>query len=277
MYKGLNFLLKEYRDPRLFKQQYYQSSPFPHIQIDNFINEELIHRVESEFPNLKLLENKLVFKNQKEIKFASKGSSDLSPAAKELIGYLNSDIFLKYLQDLTSINETLISDPYLTGGGYHEIKKGGLFKVHADFNKHPMLNLDRRINLLIYLNKEWQPDWGGNLELYSKNNLKTPSLSIEPKFNRCVIFTTNSNTFHGNPEKVKCPDSISRKSIALYYFSTGRPNDEINDAHNTLFVETKGDKFKRKYFTLLQLKSFINEWLLPPGFYKGIKKVLKKI
>ena len=78
---------------------------------------------------------------------------NLSDTANQLISFLNNDIFLKYLQEITGIKEPLISDPYLSGGGYHEIKNGGVLKVHADFNRHPSLELDRRVNLLLYLNK----------------------------------------------------------------------------------------------------------------------------
>ena len=152
------YIQEKYINPLLYRKQYLENKPFKHIILDDFINPELLNQVEKEFPDLQFLPNKITFDNQKEIKFASKGTADLSPKAKDLIGYLNSDLFLDYLQNLTGIDEKLISDPYLTGAGYHQIKKGGLLKIHADFNKHGMLNLDRRINLLIYLNKNWNSD-----------------------------------------------------------------------------------------------------------------------
>ena len=108
------------------------------------------------------LSNKLNFKTQNEIKLTSIGMEDLSPSAFKLISFLNSDIFLIYLQKLTGIKEKLFSDPYLLGGGYHEIKKGGFLDVHADFNKYKDVNLDRRINLLLYLNHDWNVEWNGN-------------------------------------------------------------------------------------------------------------------
>ena len=90
--------------------------------------------------------------------------------------------------------------------------------MHADFNKHPLLNLDRRVNLLLYLNKNWKKEWGGNLELYSKGDLKNPAIEIEPLYDRCVIFNTTSSTYHGHPKKLSCLNNIIRKSIALYIF-----------------------------------------------------------
>ena len=264
------FLSDLYKNPLDFVDQYRKNKPFSHIVLDNFIANDLLDNVLEEFPDLSTIKNKVQFANQKEIKFASKGTFDLSPSARVLINYLNSDKFLEYLQKLTGIKETLISDPYLSGGGYHEIKRGGVLKVHADFNKHPKLDLDRRINLLLYLNKDWGSTWGGNLELYDANNLNSPVVSIEPLVNRCVIFSTTSFTYHGHPEHLKCPEEISRKSIALYYFSTGRPVSEVSfNKHSTLFVETKGEKF------LPDIKEKIVDWL-PPIFIRGLKKLLKK-
>ena len=228
----------QYRNPSVFINQYRNNSPFPHIVLDDFISTDLLDSVLKEFPDLSAIENKIEFVNQKEIKFASQGSSELSPSARVLVNFLNSDRFLKYLQKMTGIKETLISDPYLSGGGYHEIKAGGFLKVHADANKHPKLDLDRRVNLLLYLNKDWDAAWGGNLELYCSDDLSSPAVVIEPMFNRCVIFTTTSFTYHGHPEPLACPKETSRKSIALYYFSTGRPESEMATAkHSTLFVK----------------------------------------
>lgn len=240
----MDFISRTYQDPKDFKQDYRANAPFPHIVFDDFIIPHLLDTVLDEFPDLQSLQNKVEFAQQKQIKLASLGSSELSPAARHLVNSLNSDVFLEYLQELTGIEETLISDPYLSGGGYHEIKTGGVLKVHADFNKHPRLNLDRRLNLLLYLNKNWERDWGGILELYDHRDLSSPVVTVAPTFNRCVIFTTTSFTYHGHPDKVLCPPDVSRKSIALYYFSTGRPESEITSPkHSTIFVETKGEKF----------------------------------
>lgn len=132
---------------------YAVAKPFPHIVMEDFINPEILDKVLAEFPDLSK-QNGLVkrFNETNQIKLAGIGMGILSPSAMYLTSYLNSDLFLHYLNTVTSITEPLISDPYLEGGGYHEIKTGGLLKVHADFNDHPRLKLDRRLNLLIYLN-----------------------------------------------------------------------------------------------------------------------------
>tara|TARA_B100001989_G_scaffold35166_1_gene20841 strand:+ start:292 stop:1095 length:804 start_codon:yes stop_codon:yes gene_type:complete len=266
----MNYISERYKNPSSLRKEYIRNNPFPHIVLDNFIDTNFLEKVLSEFPDLRNLKNKIEFKDQKQIKFASKGFADLSPSCKELVSYLNSDLFLKYLQELTGIKEILISDPYLSGGGYHEIKKGGVLKVHADFNKHPYLDLDRRINLLLYLNKNWESSWGGNIELFDIKNLSYPAKSIEPLFNRCLIFSTTSYTYHGHPKELTCPESKSRKSIALYYFSSGRPKSEIsNKKHSTLFIAASGEKYK------LNLKEILINWV-PPIILKKIKSFKNK-
>lgn len=194
----------------------------------------------------------------------------LSPSALELNTYLQSDLMMNWLNDLSGIEEPLISDPYLSGGGYHEIKAGGLLKVHADFNKHPKLDLDRRLNLLVYLNEDWKDEWGGALQLFD-NNMDKAIQTVYPRFNTAVIFTTTSYTFHGHPDPLNCPEGLSRRSLAYYYFSTGRPQNEISNAkHSTLFKERKGELFK----TRVNLKSILKE-VTPPLFITLAKRLVK--
>lgn len=224
------------------QQAYAEAAPFPHIAMPNFIKPEILEQVASEFPDLAKVDGAVrQFQNEREIKYASIGMHHLSPAALHLNSYLQSDLFLEWLNTLTGIEEPLISDPYLAGGGYHEIKRGGLLKVHADFNKHPKLDLDRRLNMLIYLNKGWEPSWGGELQLFD-DDMSRPAQKILPVFNTAVIFTTTSFTYHGHPDPLNCPEEISRRSLAYYYFSTGRPSYEISTAkHSTLFKGRKGE------------------------------------
>ena len=267
----INLINTNYLDPEKLNVSYTTNKPFPHIVLDNFIDERLLKGILDEFPDLSEVKSRREFKNSREVKFISRGFSDLSPKAFELISYLNSELFLTYLQKLTGIKEILISDPYLSGGGYHEIKNGGFLKVHADFNKHPSINLDRRINLLLYLNPGWKKEWGGNLELYYENDLNSPCVSVTPEFNRCVIFSTTSFSYHGNPDPVECPSGISRKSIALYYFSIGRPESEVSVNHQTLFVGTKGERLKKDF----NFKKLVLD-LLPPILSRYIIKFLRK-
>jgi hypothetical protein len=257
------YINPKYLQPSTFTDLYKSGVPFPHVCLDDFFKEEVLTEIAAEFPDLSSLSNPLNFNNSREIKLASRGMNDLGDKCFNFISFLNSDVFLQYIQTLSGLEEKLISDPYLSGGGYHEIKKGGLLKVHADFNKHPFLDLHRRLNFIVYLNKDWEPTWGGELQLFEKD-MSGPVQKIEPHFNRVVVFTTNSETYHGHPDPLDCPEDRSRRSIALYYFSTSRPSSEIVETHSTIFKERPGE-------------SFLSGLRLRNTFAKYVPESLKKI
>ena len=242
----MNFLNKDIKDLEKFgnakKEQYLNASPFPHIIIDDFFNEKLLNDILNEFP--KNLENiGYEYKTKVEQKkFTLNDSKLLSFQTNNFINFLNSQIFLDFLQIITGIKEKLIPDPYLQGGGLHELRNDGFLNIHADFNLHPTMKLDRRLNILIYLNKQWNDNFGGNLQLWNKEMTKCEK-KILPKFNKMVIFSTTDFSYHGNPDKINCPDGMSRKSIAMYYYSNGRPSSERKlGLHSTIFRKRPGSE-----------------------------------
>tara|TARA_B110001450_G_C17517800_1_gene439245 strand:- start:2 stop:859 length:858 start_codon:yes stop_codon:yes gene_type:complete len=263
--------------------EYKNASPFPNISFDNFFNPEYLNKVLDEFPDLSAIKESQKFANPKEIKLAGKGEQFFGSETKKLMHFLNSEPFLQFLQIITGIKEPLISDPYFLGGGQHEIKKDGLLKVHADFNKHPKLDLDRRINVLVYLNKDWKEEYGGNFELWNQD-MSMCEKKILPIFNRMAIFSTTDFSYHGHPDPLNCPENRSRKSVALYYYSNGRPSYEINqglEKHSTLFKARQGDakdeiafnpKNVNKKYTA---KSLIKD-LTPPIVLKALKTLANK-
>jgi hypothetical protein len=225
---------------RSFNDQYMKNEPFPNIYIDNFFDQDFLQKVLDEFPDLtKIADYK--FQDINQGKLATKGEYKLGSNAKEFIRFLNSQPFLDFLSEMTGI-ENLLPDPTLAGGGYHEIKPGGFLKVHADFNKHPIYKLDRRVNLLVYLNKDWKDEYGGHFELWSEDMSKCEK-KILPLFNRIALFSTTSKSYHGHPDKLTCPEDRSRKSIALYYYTNGRPDHEVQEFledHSTIFKARQG-------------------------------------
>ena len=214
---------KEYKN-------YHNGLPFPNIVIENFFNEDYLNQILLDFPDLSKIKSSQKYLNKNEIKYANNDYQNFPDSIKNFFEFLNSNMYLNFLQKLTSVKEKLIVDPQLNGGGLHEIKKGGVLKIHTDFNKHPSLKLDRRINVLIYLNKDWKDQYGGHLELWDKDMLGCKK-KILPTFNKMVIFSTNDFSNHGHPDPVICPLNQSRKSIALYYFSEGRPLDDLDKNH----------------------------------------------
>jgi len=258
------------------KSSYVNAAPFPFISFENFFNKDYLDDVLKEFPNLAALKAKS-HNNAREIKFGNNNEAHFGPKTKRLMHFLNSETFISFLQEVTGIEERLIPDPFFEGGGQHEIKRGGLLKVHSDFNKHPITGLDRRVNVLVYLNKNWKEEYGGNLELWEKDMSKCGA-KVAPLFNNLAIFSTTDFSYHGHPDPLMCPDDRSRKSLALYYYSNGRPKEEINpniESHGTLFKARKNNDADKKAFSLSSYS--VSEILLefiPPIIVKGLKKLL---
>lgn len=220
--------------------EYSAAEPYPHIVIDDFLPKALLDRVLSEIPAPDEI-SWLKFDDARGKKLASKVETQLGNATRALLYQLNSSVFIDFLETLTGI-PALIPDPHFWGGGVHQIVRGGFLKVHADFNRHPRLMLDRRINLLLYLNPDWQEDWGGHLELWDRNMTECRK-KILPIFGRCVIFSTTDFAYHGHPDPLNCPAGITRRSLALYYYSNGRPRSETDGAHySTPFRRRPGEK-----------------------------------
>ena len=230
---------------------YRGNEPFPNICFDDFFDEIYLKKVLKEFPDLSKLDNKIYYNNPNEIKLATKGAKQFGNYTLQLVNYLNSEPFLLYLQQITGIEETLIPDPYFEGGGFHEIKRDGLLKIHVDFHKHRKMKLHRRLNLLIYLNEDWREEYGGHFELWEKDMSKCVK-KILPIFNRVAIFSTTGNSWHGHPTPLNCPNNKSRKSLALYYYTNGRPFNEISEKDKnritTTFNARKGEDSIRMIF-----------------------------
>lgn len=237
-----------------YKDKFKSSEPFPHIVIDGLIKCDYLESCASEFPDLSLMNDVIRHSGRTDEKLASpRGDSFQPPSIKALLAFLNSSEFLDFLQTLSSISEPLIPDPHFVGGGLHQIKRGGFLKVHADFAKHPETKLDRRLNLLLYLNKNWKSEYGGCLELYESKDI-TSKKKILPIFNRMVIFNTNDYTYHGHPDPLDCPKDKPRNSLALYYFSNGRPREELRssiESRSTIYRARKGERFKFEVKDLL--------------------------
>jgi len=219
---------------------YSSAKTFPHIEIDNLFDSKILEIILNEFPNNLEIIGRKYSTNVEQKKYTLKDSRYLSVTTNNFLNFLNSQIFLSFLQSITNIKEKLIPDPYLDGGGLHELKNGGYLNIHADFNKHPTLQLDRRLNVLIYLNKNWKDEYGGNLQLWDKE-MTYCEKRIFPLFNKTVIFSTTYNSYHGNPDKISCPPNMSRKSLALYYYTNGRPDNEKKfGKHSTIFRNRPG-------------------------------------
>ncbi len=256
---------------KINRDKYVTAKPFPHIYLDNVFPENVLNQILEEFPNSKQIDWQ-TYQNKNEVKLASRDEEKFGEFTRHFIHILNSKPFLTFIEELTGI-KNLIPDSDLEGGGLHQILRGGLLKIHADFNKHPKTNLDRRINVLIYLNKDWFEEYGGHFELWD-SNMEKAEVKILPIFNRMAIFSTTSKSYHGHPDALNCPEDKSRKSIAMYYYTNGRPSDEIDEnlgKHSTLFKVRKDKLEDAKISISDTIKLFI-----PPIITKLIVKLKNK-
>jgi Rps23 Pro-64 3,4-dihydroxylase Tpa1-like proline 4-hydroxylase len=252
-------------------EEYKANSPYPHIYFDNFLPIAVAEAALQEFPEPKEADwhNSQDVNQRKKLAFDK--AEKLPSPIRDVLYFLNSRSMLQFLETLTGISGVL-PDPYFAGGGLHQIRPGGLLEVHADFSYHKQIRLDRRINVLIYLNKDWKEEYGGHFELWDRNVTRAEK-KILPLFNRCAVFSTTSISFHGHPEPLTCPPDRNRKSIATYYYSNGRPEEDpgLTHRHEVAFQQRPGVNSVK---TTLRIKRAIHA-LTPPivtDLYRAIRK-----
>ncbi|PXW22291.1 2OG-Fe(II) oxygenase [Paraburkholderia caballeronis] len=249
---------------------YADASPFPHVVIDDFLPPELADRILGHFASSRGGDDLNMSYDRAQERFKSSYHPDtLAPELRAIFYAFNSRPFLQIVENLTGI-KGLIPDPYFFGGGLHEIRQGGHLSIHADFNHHMPLDLERRINLLIYLNKDWKDEYGGQLELWDTAMTKRHH-SIVPAFNRCVIFNTTSKSMHGNPQPVSHPGNVSRKSVALYYYTATW--DGSKRSHTTQFKVRPNSGDEQDWTIRLR------EWrqdLLPPVVNRQMGNIVRR-
>jgi hypothetical protein len=216
-------------------EDYATAEPFPHAVFHGVFDDEMLDRVLAEFPAAETMGTQ--FDAAEEVKSAESRWECFGPATRDFLANLNSEPFVDALEHLTGI-AGLITDHQFRGGGQHQIRAGGYLGVHADFNIHRKLGLNRRLNVLVYLNHDWDDAWGGQLELWDRA-MTHAVVKVSPAFNTMVVFSTNSDSFHGHPDPLTCPPGVTRRSIATYYYSAAETGAEP-DSHSTLFQDRPG-------------------------------------
>jgi len=248
--------------------EYQSKSPFPYGCYDDFLDQSILEAVLEELKELPAPES--AFDRAQERLKTSYSPEKLPHYTRQLLYALNSRPFIGFLESLTGI-KGLIPDPYFLGGGIHVVSNGGHLDIHADFNHHKMMNLERRINVLIYLNKDWKPEYGGSFEIWN-DDMSAQVESFVPIFNRMCCFNTTSRSWHGNPEPVNHPDGRPRQSIALYYYTATWSDSKKQ--HTTHFRPRPGskDQTDRK----VAREELVRD-LLPPALYRKIAGKLHRI
>lgn len=202
------------------EQCFLEAKPFPHVVIDGFLDSSFARAIANEFPPADD-SRFFCYHNPIEKKYATKTFDGL-PESTKLFEMFQSDEFVTLLKKITGI-ENLEIDPHLHGAGLAFHKRGGKLDMHLDYSIHPITKKERRVNLILYLNKEWNEEWGGALQLW--DNLFTKcEKKVECVFNRAALFQTSEMSYHGLPEPLTCPENERRLSAGIYYVSEPRPN-----------------------------------------------------
>jgi hypothetical protein len=234
-----------------------KEGPFDHCVIDNFFDEKIAFKLDSEFPNY---DSKIwhIYDNYFEIKKTCNNWNIFPKLTYQVFNYLNSGEFVSILSKEVFNGKKLFSDIGLNGGGWHIHKQGGRLNPHLDYSIHPKLRLQRKLNIIIYLNSNWKGHWGGDLSLWDNKSSKKPGeliKSIMPKFNRAILFDTTQNSWHGLSESLKCPKNQYRKSFAVYYLCKPLKNASIFE--KALFAPTSSQKNSKEVLELIKKRSLV--------------------
>lgn len=250
------------------QEQYRTAAPFEHIAIDDFLPASILDLCLQQFPANPDPDSRTFDREQERYK-TSFNPDYLSPEVRSFFYSLNSRPFVQFLENLSGIRG-LIPDPFFIGGGFHETRQGGHLSIHADFNLHKPMHLERRLNVLIYLNKNWRLEYGGALELWDEK-MASCVRAIAPEFGRCVVFSTNETSFHGHPAPVNHPEGTPRRSIALYYYTATW--DDAAKSKTTQFKLRPGSKDAPDW--RVRRDELLTEFL-PPVVARPVFKALRR-
>ena len=236
-------------------KKYRNAKPFPYLVIDDFFDLELAKQLELEFPDF-TSDYWHSYNNKIEVKKTCNSWNQFTPLVYRVFEALNSVSMLSSLSELCPSLSEMSADSGLNGGGLHMHAKGGKLNTHLDYSLHPKLGLQRRLNLIVYLNSDWSENWGGSLGLWGNESSEKPGelkVTIKPLFNRCVIFDTTQNSWHGLPDPLTCPDHQYRKSMAVYYLSEPKP--DASKREKAMFSPTKSQENDKSVLELIKLRS----------------------
>ncbi len=235
------------------KNEYAKAKPFNFCTMENFLDPYVAELAYKDFEYVIPNTNWWSYNNVFEKKYAT-DKWDLFPSnIRVLLAYLNTAMVTNVIQAITGLNG-LIVDSTMTGAGMHMHLPGGHLDVHSDFWLHPKLKIKRKLNLLIYMNKNWKPEWNGDLEFWDKDMTKCEH-KIAPLFNRAVLFDTSNGANHGLPDKVLCPPGQARKSLALYFYQALEKEDFEREQHSTMFKKRPGDKTNEEIESLRAIRN----------------------
>lgn len=262
-----NFL--NIRNWRALQDEFLASKPFNHVIIDDFFLPEVAEQLIAEFPAYNSTVWNAHYNNAIENKKACNHWDKFPQTTYSVFHYLCGTGFENIVSEITG-NQGVQADIGLHGGGWHAHTTSGKLNVHLDYSIHPKLQLERHYNLIVYITPDWNPAWGGGLELWShdheKETAKELVATVENKFNRAVLFDTTQYSWHGLPQDLVCPPGIMRQSLAVYYVT--EPATDADSRGKALFVPREDQKDNLEILDLIQKRSQV---ATAESVYKGTK------
>jgi Rps23 Pro-64 3,4-dihydroxylase Tpa1-like proline 4-hydroxylase len=178
-----------------------------HIVIEEFFDTENSEKICIPDPD----ETWVHYDNPIEQKYTMNDMSKLPYNIKNVFDVFQSDEFVNKLKKMSGIHD-LEKDDILHGAGIHAYPRNGKLDIHLDYDINPISKKQRRLNLIVYMSKDWKEEYGGDLELRGK------TIKASTGFNTAIIFRTNDTAFHGVPKPIQCPYGMFRKSMNVYYY-----------------------------------------------------------
>lgn len=215
------------------RAQFRAAKPFPHIVFDGLFCPDLLDIIWEDFGRVGA-DTLKARRSEREVTFRSRSDAELPASAQIYFDTVNSGRFVKFLTEVTGISG-LITDCFLQRGGLHESRDGGQFQMHLDFTKHPVTNLDNRLVLITYLNRNWREEFGGALELWGEAENRCVA-KVLPEFGRSILLEQTTTSWHGHPTPIKTPDNRPRRSLATYYYSNGLDDRAAATRYNSHFL-----------------------------------------
>lgn len=227
----IQHLRKNFHDFQTLNNRFVGTPPFPMIVLDNFLPEDFASTMATECESIPL---------QHWTEFTRKGSFmreckrlEHAPVAFDFVNQMHSALGMEWMTSITGIKD-LIPDPYLTGAGYSRSFRGDSLQLHSDFNWNDQIKVHRMLSFIIYLNPDWQEEWGGALEFTDFNKEKVIQ-SVPPLFNRAIIWRYHKRGFHGYPNPLTCPENMSRNTFRLFYYYSDAKHKDDDRPHRSLY------------------------------------------
>jgi hypothetical protein len=243
------------------KREFAAAEPFPHLVLDELFDARLLRLVAEEFDLLAESRWRHSQDGLHEVTVRSLPQTRLGRAAELYFATLHAGWFVDFLQEVSGV-DGLIADVHLWNGGFHQVRNGGRFRIHTDFNKHPHTRLDNELVLITYLNPDWQGSWGGALELWRAAPRECVR-RIEPLFGRTVLMRHSDASFHGHPVPLQMPAGGVRRSVAAYFYSNRGDHHDVAP-HPTQFMD-------RSVVRALRIAA---REVVPPIVWKGVKRLV---